>query len=277
MGYFAGMTEPTFLEREYDNRAAVPDHPQFFARWEKDSEYARRTLEARLDIGYGPDPRHRFDWFPARKARGTLVFLHGGYWRALDKRYFSWLAPPWVAEGISFAAVNYRLCPDVGIADIVEDCRAALDAIAAMPEATGKLVISGHSAGGHLAAAMLASDPGTFTFDTARIAGGVAISGIVEFAPLLGYSANAQLRLTEESARALSAAVAGPAFNTPLVVAVGARESSEFLRQSQLLADAWQPVVRSHLILPGLHHFSVLDALAERTQPLHAATLALFA
>lgn len=266
----------SLVEREYDNRAAVPGHLQFFARWEKDSAYARDTLEgARLDIPYGPDARHRIDYFPAKAPRGLLVFFHGGYWRTLDKRSFSWLAPAWVAEGITFAAVNYRLCPDVGIPDIVDDCRVALNAVAALQP--GPIALCGHSAGGHLTAAMLATDPAAFTFEVARLAGGVAVSGIVDFAPLLAFSANAQLRLTEASALALSTAVARPAIAAPLVVAVGAQETSEFIRQSQLLADAWKPVVKAHLVLPGHHHFSVLDALAERTQPLHEATRSLFA
>lgn len=270
------MTTASAMEREYDNRGAVPEHPQFFARWDKDSQYARETLpESRLDIPYGPHRRHRIDFFPARSPRGLLVFIHGGYWRALDKSAFSWLAPPWVAEGLSFAAINYRLCPEVGIPDIVEDCRAALEAIARLQP--GPLVVCGHSAGGHLTAAMLATDAAVFSFDAARIAGGVAVSGIVEFAPLLAYSANADLRLTEATALALSSAVARPALPAPLVVAVGALETAEFQRQSQLLADAWRPQVKAHLVLPGHHHFSVLDALAERTQPLHEATRSLFA
>src|SRR5215475_2009088 len=92
------------IEREYNNRDRVPEHPAFFARWEKDSQFVRKTLPtANLDLAYGNDPRHRIDLFPAAKARGLLVFIHGGYWRSLDKRFFSWLASSWVAAGVSVA------------------------------------------------------------------------------------------------------------------------------------------------------------------------------
>ena len=86
-----------FVEREYNNRALVAEHPAFFARWEKDSQFVRATLPCELDLAYGPDPRHRIDLFPAANPRGTLVFIHGGYWRTLDKSMFSWLAASWGA------------------------------------------------------------------------------------------------------------------------------------------------------------------------------------
>jgi arylformamidase len=94
------------VEREYNNRLAVPEHPKFFERWERDSEFARKTLAGRLDLAYGSDPRHRIDYFPAQDARGLLVFIHGGYWRALDKRLFSWIAPPFVAAGLGVANLS---------------------------------------------------------------------------------------------------------------------------------------------------------------------------
>src|SRR2546423_2088703 len=108
-----------FVEREYNNRALVPQHPEFFARWDKDSAYVRRTLECEIDVAYGPDARHRIDLFPARNARGTLVFIHGGYWRSLDKSMFSWLAAPYVAAGIRGAMPNHPPPPGGRIHDIL--------------------------------------------------------------------------------------------------------------------------------------------------------------
>ena len=107
-----------FVEREYNNRALVPEHPAFFERWGKDSAFVRATLPCELDIPYGSDPRHRIDLFPAAKARGTLVFIHGGYWRTLDKSMFSWLAASWVAAGVNVVLPNYRLAPNVRIEEI---------------------------------------------------------------------------------------------------------------------------------------------------------------
>src|SRR5258706_15055636 len=98
--------EKDFIEREYNNRELVPDHAAYFARWERDSQFVRETLPGHLDLAYGPDPRHRIDFFPAARARGTLLFLHGGYWRSLDKTMFSWLAAAYVAARVGVALAD---------------------------------------------------------------------------------------------------------------------------------------------------------------------------
>jgi arylformamidase len=276
----ASRLEPSWVEGEYNNRDRVPDHPLYFARWERDSDFVRSTLPSRLDLAYGRDPRQHVDLFPARGSERLLVFLHGGYWRGLDKRMFAWLAPTWVAEGVSVALVNYRLCPAVRIADIVGDTIAAMNWImvnaAVHGTETQHVVVAGHSAGGHLVAALFAAARERLTFDLARIAGGVCISGIVDFSPLPYFSGNVDLHLDDAQVRALDLHERPTTIKAPLVVAVGANESGEFVRQSRLLADRWAPQVRELQVLPGLHHFSVLDALGERGQPLHAAALALF-
>ncbi|HEX7558757.1 MAG TPA: alpha/beta hydrolase [Usitatibacter sp.] len=267
------------VEREYNNRALVPEHPAYFARWEKDSAFVRATLPCFLDAAYGPDPRHRIDLFPAANARGTLVFIHGGYWRSLDKRLFSWLAAPWVAEGVSVAIPNYRLAPQARIEDIVDDTIAAMNWLfrggPAQGIATDRVVVSGHSAGGHLTAALFAAEAGRLEFDPGRIAGGVPFSGVFEFDPLLHFSYNSDLKLDPASVARLNLARRKRSIIAPLVVAAGAAESSEFQRQSRLLSQAWHPQA-SLLMLPGLNHFGIVDSFAERGQPLHAATLALF-
>jgi arylformamidase len=269
-----------FIEREYNNRALVPDHPAYFTRWEKDSAFVRETLPCDLDIAYGPDPRHRIDLFPAPKARGTLVFIHGGYWRSLDKSVFSWLASSFVAAGLSVAMPNYRLCPRVRIDDIVDDVIAATNWLflngTKHGMATDRVVVSGHSAGGHLTAALFATPWGRLKFDPARIVGGVPFSGIYDFEPLLRHSFNSDFALDETAVGRLDLAGKKPTLAAPLVIAAGAAESSEFQRQSRLLAEAWQPQLRSLLLLPGLNHFNIVDSFAERGQPLHDATLALF-
>ncbi len=273
------LTPETF-EREYNNRALVPDHGEYFARWERDSVFVRGTVPCMLDLPYGPDARHRVDLFRARAPRGTLVFIHGGYWRSLDKGMFSWLASPWTAAGINVAMPNYRLCPSVRIEDIVED---AFAAISWLFESSGRhdfamdrVVVGGHSAGGHLAAALFAAPRDRLSFDTARIAGGVPISGIFDFEPLRHISFNADFGLDEHAVARLNLGQRPPTLAAPLVVAVGGEESSEFRRQSQLLANSWRPQVKSHLVLPGVNHFSIVDAFAERGQPLFEQTLGLF-
>jgi arylformamidase len=269
-----------FLEREYNNRALVPEHAAHFARWERDSAFVRATLPGRLDLAYGPDARHRLDIFPAREPRGTLVFIHGGYWRSLDKDMFSWLAAPFTAAGIGVALPRYRLCPAVSIEAIVDDAVAAVNWLFANGPAHGlpmeRVALSGHSAGGHLAAAVFAAPRAALAFDPARIVGGVPMSGVYDFEPLRHLAFNADFRLDPAAVARLDLASRVPTIRAPLVVAAGARESSEFRRQSKVLADAWHAQVKASLVLPGVDHFTIVDAFAERGQPLHEATLALF-
>ena len=269
-----------FVEREYNNRARVPDHPAYFARWEKDSKFVRETLPCEIDLPYGTDLRHRIDVFPAKKSHGTLMFIHGGYWRSLDKSMFNWLASSWVAAGIGVAMPNYRLAPAVRIDDIVADAIAATNWLmrhgAEHGLATDRVVITGHSAGGHLTAAILATRWERFNFDTRRIVGGVPISGIFDFEPMLQFGFNADFRLDAHAVHRLNLVDKKPTIDSPIVVCVGADETSEFVRQSRLLADAWARHVKELQVLPGLHHFSVVDALAERGQRLYEATLDLF-
>ncbi|HEX4780875.1 MAG TPA: alpha/beta hydrolase [Usitatibacter sp.] len=275
----SGAFTPEFVEREYNNRALVPEHPAFFARWEKDSGFVREVLQPHLDLPYGPHARQRIDVFPATHARGTLMFIHGGYWRSLDKSMFSWLAASWVAAGVSVAMPNYRLAPEVGIARIVDDIIDATNWLAlngAKYGAPPPFVVSGHSAGGHLTAALFATPWSRLELDPASIAGGVPFSGVFDFEPLLIHGFNADFKLDAEAARALTLLGRKPTVAAPLVVAAGASESSEFQRQSRELAAAWAPQARE-LMLPGHNHFSIVDSFAERGQPLYEETLRLFA
>ncbi len=272
--------ERDFVEREYDNRARVPEHADYFARWERDSQYVRSTLPARLDLAYGPDPRHRLDVFPAASTRGTLVFIHGGYWRSLDKDLFSWIAAPFVAAGIGVALPRYRLCPAVSIEAVVEDALAATHWLfehgADHGLAMERVVLSGHSAGAHLAAALFAAPRERLRFDPRRVVGGVAVSGVYDFEPLRHFRFNADFRLDPAAVARLDLARRGTTTPAPLVLAVGADESSEFRRQSRLLAAGWRSQVKASLLLPGVNHFSIVDAFAERGNALHDATVALF-
>ena len=279
----AAVLDPQFVEREYNNRALVPEHPAIFARWDRDSDFVRFTLPCRLDLAYGPDALHRVDWFPAANARGTAVFIHGGYWRSLDKSMFSWLAAAYVAAGMNVAMVNYRLCPAVRIDDIVDDVVAAMNWLMGGPpspleESQGeghRVVVTGHSAGGHLVAALFATPLARLAFDPSRITGGVSLSGLFDFAPLRIHSFNADFHLDEAAVARLNLHDKPTTIKAPLVVAVGGAETSEFQRQSRLIAEAWAPQAKPVLVLPALNHFTIVDAFAERGQPLHRETLAL--
>ena len=139
-----------------------------------------------------------------------------------------------------------------------------------------RILLSGHSAGGHLTAALLAAPRGALAFDTARVVGAVVISGLTDFAPLMLYSFNNEFQLDDASVARLNLYDKEQVLQVPLVIAAGGAESQEFQRQSRLLAHAWKPRVKELQILPGLNHFSAVDAFAERGQPLYDAALALF-
>ena len=272
-----------FVEREYNLRAAFPDHPQWFARWAADSEAARALVEGSLNIRYGSGPRQTVDLFRAAQPRGALLFIHGGYWRALDKREHSFVAPPLIAEGIGVAVINYDLCPDVSIARIVDECREGVAWLRREGTRYGvpaeRLVVSGHSAGGHLAAMLVAMDWSALG-SPSGLAGAVAISGVFDLEPLVQVSFNADLKLDRSRARAVSPIHLRPRRSVPMLFAAGADETSEFIRQSWLLWERW-PECHSHgrhgpLFVPERHHFSVVSDLGDLGSALVRQTLAMF-
>lgn len=267
-----------FLSREYNNRERVPEYPQFLDRWVADSARARATLGGDLDRRYGDGPGETIDVYPARvPASRCLMFIHGGYWRALGKNEFSFLAPAWVDAGVAVAVVNYDLCPQVSVEQIVRQMQRASGWLWRNAALYGidrdRLYVAGHSAGGHLTAMLLSARWPAFdpALPEDLWKGGIGISGVYDLEPLLEVDwLNADLRLDAQSARALSPAFLQPATDAPLLACVGADETSEFLRQNALIARRWRRILAGELVLPGRHHFSVLDALIEPENPLYA-------
>lgn len=272
------------VERGYNNRAAVPDHPRWFAQYAQWSAAAVERFRPARNVRYGPGPKEVLDLFvPGSAARGTLVFLHGGYWRALDKDDYGFVAAPFVERGIAVANVNYDLCPAVSIAAIVDECRRAVAWVAREGAAHGaasqSVVVAGHSAGGHLAAMMLATDWSARGFGAPPLAGGVTLSGVHDLTPLVLFSYNVDLRLDDAEAARMSPALRSVTSPVPLLIACGANETSEFLRQSQLLWDAWPEVRRPEagpMFVPDADHFSVVAEYANPASALTRATLDLF-
>jgi arylformamidase len=273
-----------FVEREYNLRAAFPDHPQWFARWAEESEAARARLKGQLDLRYGNGPKQTLDLFPAVNPRATMLFIHGGYWRALDKRDHSFVAPALVAEGIGVAVINYDLCPDVSIARIVEETREAVSWLRREGARFGvpaePLIASGHSAGGHLVAMLLATDWPARGLPAATLAGGIAISGVYDLEPLVQVSFNADLKLDAARAHAVSPIHMKLRTMAPLLLAAGENETGEFIRQSWLMWERWPechpPGSHGPLFVPERHHFSVLSELGDADSALVRGSLALF-
>ncbi|HSV20725.1 MAG TPA: alpha/beta hydrolase [Casimicrobiaceae bacterium] len=274
-----------WCERGYNNRAAVPEFQRWFDHWAALSRDVVARHRPRVDVRYGRGARETLDLFlPAGRPRGTLVFIHGGYWRSLDKADHAFVAPPFVAQGIAVANLNYELCPSVSIADIVAQAQRAIAFLQREGSRLGlpsaPLVVAGHSAGGHLAAMLLATPSDAFGTPAHPVRGGVSLSGVHDLEPLLLTSYNADLRLDAAQARAMSPVHLQPQCDAPLLLAVGTGETSEFLRQTDLLWDAW-PAARPRgmegpLRVPGRHHFDVVVDYADPASALTRATLDLF-
>lgn len=289
---FSFPSDPAWLDVQYNNRARVPDHPESLARWAAESVAARLSPGCRLDIAYGDSPGEKLDVFaptgqPKKKNKGApvLVFIHGGYWRSLDKSDHSFVAPPFSAAGACVVVPNYDLCPAVTIPEItVQMVRALAWTWRHIAEHGGdpdRITVAGHSAGGHLAAMLLACDWEAFAPDLPRklVANALSISGLHDLAPLAGApSMQPVLRLTPaDISRASPARLPRPARGTLYSVAGGA-ESEEFLRQNLLIQQAWsRKTVPLCEALPGLNHFTVLQALADPAQYLHGLALELLA
>jgi arylformamidase len=275
------MLSADFVEREYNLRHAFPDHPQWFARWSSESAAARSRLDSRLDIRYGSGPKQTLDLFPAQSPRGALLFIHGGYWRALDKDDHSFVAPAFVDQGVGVVVINYDLCPGVSIAHIVEECRQAVAWLWREGRSQGvpveRLFIAGHSAGGHLVAMLYATDWRRYGVPVDAIRGGLSISGVFDLEPLIQVSFNADLKLDSGKARAMSPIHCAAEVRAPLLLAVGSGETSEFSRQSWLLWERWPEcrpaTAHSPLFIADRHHYSVMSELGDRNSELTAATL----
>lgn len=275
--------DPAFFEREYNARAAIPEHPQIFARWAEQGAITRRLRACLIDLPYGDSPAERLDYFPTRGDSAPLiVFIHGGYWRSLDKSDFSWLAPPFVQHGVAVALPNYGLAPGTPMEDIVRQQLRALawlyrngDRLGFDPE---RIVVAGHSAGAHLTVMAMAALWTVYASDLppALVKAGLAISGIYDLEPLLQAPfVNIDLGLNRRRARLLSPVHLPPSTRAPLITAFGGRESSEFRRQTELIGRAWKGVLVRNVPMPGAHHLSIVDELANPGSPLFDAALEL--
>ncbi len=260
---------PIDYEKEYDNRARVPEHPEIFARWNAETDAYRAAWPgAQLGISYGPSPRQTIDLFPGKDAKADAplaMFIHGGWWRALDPKMFSQMAQGANAHGIDVAVVGYDLAPNVSIATIIEQMRAAV--LQLWRTYKKRVMVYGHSAGGHLAACMAATDWKTLQPDAPDdlVPAAYAISGVFDLAPLTQVSQNADLRLTEKSAHDASPLYWHVPAGRMLDAVVGGIESSEFLRQSRIIADGWRQSAAQtrYEEIAGANHFTVLDPLTD--------------
>lgn len=272
--------DAAWLDRQYNNRALVPAHGEHFAHWAAESLRARGQRGAVLDLAYGHGPGETLDLFlperrPDQALAPVMVFIHGGYWRSLDKSEHSFIAPPFVQQGAVVVVPNYALCPAVTIPDIVLQMVRALAwvwrHIATHGGDPDRISVVGHSAGGHLAAMLLSClwpQVGE-NLPAQLVKNALSISGVFDLEPLRHTPfLRDSLRLTADQVKKASPCrLPAPVLSGgrgSLFSVAGGDESEEFLRQNQLIRQAWgEAVVPVCEALPGLNHFSVLEALVQ--------------
>jgi arylformamidase len=266
------IKDHSWHELQYLPSLTVANASEIAPSWRKRAAITREKYPPLCDFKYGPHPREAIDLFRVEKSRGTLVYIHGGYWRSFSKLETSFVAEGFVKQGYSVALINYPLCPDVTLAQIrgsILHAFAYLHTQVLNADERKKIVVAGHSAGGHLATLHLATDWQRFKLPENPITGVISLSGVFDVAPLIQTSLNADLHLTEETAAAVKVGATQPKMTAKLVLAVGSLESEEFHRQSADLARAWSGLSPQLLDVEGYNHYTIVDSLAERNGVLH--------
>ena len=269
------------LDREYNNREKVPEFPQYVERWEEESRKTRAELGCELDLAYGPSPAETVDVFlPTARGDGPApiqMFFHGGYWKALSKNEFSYVARAFAPLGAITAVVDYALMPGVSMDELIRQCRASVAWVYRNAANWGghreRICISGHSAGGHIVAMVMATDWSTFGDDMSAdvVKGGVGISGLYDLVPIQRCYLNDDLNLDDGAVERNSPVRLPDRGNGPTIPAVGGLEGPEYLRQSRDLHRAWPVHCAEAWVLPGEDHFSIVDKLRDPESPLSLA------
>jgi arylformamidase len=268
-------------EAEYNNRARVPEHPEILAGWARDAELYRAEMlkagRAELGLSYGDTPRQYFDLFlpEAGENAPLAVYVHGGWWRSLDPSMYSHGARGLTANGVAVAVVGYDLCPNVTLAEIIDQIRRAC---AFLWQRFGRrMFVYGHSAGGHLTGAMVATDWMSLypKAPPDLVPAGYSISGLFDLTPFLNISMNQDLRLDAAEARKLSPAFWPIAPGRIFDAVVGELESNEFRRQSHLVAEAWKDRAQTRYQEIAGNHFTVIAPLADPNSAMTARVAAL--
>lgn len=266
-------------ESQYNNRARVPEHPQIMAGWAADAAAYREQAFCEFGVSYGESDRQRYDLFKPQEVRGNAIvmFIHGGYWQALDRSSFSHMARGLNARGLPVAVVGYDLCPQVELGHIVWELQQA--AAALWRRFNLPVVATGHSAGGHLAACLLATNWDNVDPDLPEVLVPAAygISGLYNLKPLTETSVNDALNLSFEAAERESPFFWPAPSRLVMDAVVGGAESEEYLKQSRRIVDVWglEGVQTRYEEIEGANHFTVIAPLAEPDSSMTARIAAL--
>lgn len=282
MGFDWRNMDDATIAQHYSPRASIPDAEARIANLAVMGAQARERIEGWYDLRYGPGPREVYDCHPTNGlAFGTpppiLIYLHGGFWRALEKSEFSWIAPPWTRAGAQIVNVDYDLCPDVTVDEIVDQIARAVVHVyrngADLGGDPGRIVIAGHSAGAHLVAMLLRRDWARDGMAGDVVKAGICVSGIYEPEVVMRLPINDDVRLDKAMAARNDCLREPPRRAVPLLVAVGGGEPEGWTDQSQRYAELARSagLAPEYLIVPGTDHFSVGEAMADSESPLFQA------
>lgn len=271
------------LEAQYSPRAKHPECGQTMVAQAWKSAELRKRIPAVLELRYGDSALQTLDVYQAAKAGGpTLVFIHGGYWRASDKNMCSFVAEHLCPAGVTMFNVNYDLCSNVTVPQIVDQVREGVAWVHKNAAAYGgdpsRIYICGHSAGGHLTAMIMATDWSKYPgFDPGCIKGAIPISGVMETRPLPGLALNTIWNFTPESAARMCPMINPPSVKAPQLVAAAADETDEFIAMSRDYADLLKAkgIPVEFLLVSGTGHFTIIDQFSQRGSPLLAGAMRL--
>jgi arylformamidase len=275
-----------YLESLYNNRAAVPNFQDYVDRWTLNSAGICLSLkdQCERDVPYGDDLLETMDvYMPLGSPSAMLMFVHGGYWRSLDKSQHAFIARPFVDRGVAVAVINYSLCPNISMQKLVLQVMAAGAYLYRnandfrVPKK--RLFVAGHSAGGHLAAMALSCEWPHFSKGLPKniFQSGFSISGLYDLRVLTKIaSINADLRMTEADASLLSPALMPPPQRVRLSIAVGGQELGGFKDQHRLIAQSWSSNILLDTPCPTDNHFSILETFADPTSELFSAAMRMF-
>lgn len=262
--------DPAESEAQYNLRVAFPDFPDVLASWQAATRRVHAARQPVRDIAYGSGALQDYDFFPCGRPGAPLfVFVHGGYWQGGDKNDVGFIVDPYAAAGADAAVLNYRLAPANRIEEMVDDVLQGLHHLMARREAgelsfdPAKLVLMGHSAGGHLVATVACKAEASGLPAPALV---FPVSGLFDLPPLLPSSINHALGLDHARAEALSPLLMTPPADTEFQTVIGEHETAQFHEQARVLAEAWPQVSRHHVVA-DTHHFTVLNLLADPGQP----------
>lgn len=268
------------LDTQYNNRLHVPEYADYFNRWELLSRDTEQKLPVIKDVPYGNLQRERLDIYPSLQPQSkTLIFLHGGYWQMLDKAMFQFIANGFHSYGVTNVLLTYPFAPEVSIEQIVLSCREAIKwlyrNVSAFNGDPNQMYVAGHSAGGHLAAMLMATDWKLFDpgLPTNMLKGTCAISGLFNLVPIHLSNINKVLKMSMETAKCNSPVSLEPSNSCPLIIAVGEAETAEFNDQSKEIYTCWKNkgIDTQLLQLPGQNHYSIAETIVDPKSSLHQA------